>query len=131
MTALRGSALNQHSYESDEHVVPVVTVVHSYHCPAGHVVTLRFAEDADEVPATWDCPKCGRTAHADETAARQESAAAGDGPLALFSPRTSASGKTHWDMLLERRTLTELEELLDERLALLRARDASGQDRSA
>jgi predicted RNA-binding Zn-ribbon protein involved in translation (DUF1610 family) len=120
MTALRGFALSSHSYESDENVVPVQTVPYSYHCPAGHVVTLQFAHDAEELPTTWDCPKCGRTAHADETTARRE---AGDGgPLALFSPRTSVTGKTHWDMLLERRTVAELEELLEERLALLRAR---------
>ena len=30
--------------------------------------------------------------------------------------------RTHWDMLLERRTRAELEELLQERLELLRAR---------
>ena len=29
--------------------------------------------------------------------------------------------RTHWDMLLERRSIPELEELLEERLALLRA----------
>ena len=30
--------------------------------------------------------------------------------------------RSHWDMLLERRTRAELEELLQERLELLRAR---------
>jgi hypothetical protein len=120
MTALRGFTLSSHSYESDANVEPAQTVPFSYHCPAGHVVTLRFAHDAEEVPDVWDCPKCGRIAHADESVARRE---AGDGgPLALFSPRSNASGKTHWDMLMERRTLAELEELLEERLALLRAR---------
>jgi hypothetical protein len=29
--------------------------------------------------------------------------------------------RTHWDMLLERRSIPELEELLEERLTLLRA----------
>jgi hypothetical protein len=29
--------------------------------------------------------------------------------------------RTHWDMLLERRTIPQLEELLEERLELLRA----------
>ena len=85
-------------------------------------MTLRFAHDAEELPTTWDCPKCGRTAHADETTAHREATAAGEGPLALFSPRSNSSGKTHWDMLLERRTVAELEALLEERLALLRQR---------
>ena len=119
MTALRGFTLNSHSYESDEGVVPIETVPHSYHCPAGHETTLRFAFDANEVPDVWDCPKCGRTAHADRTTARV--AAEGSSGLALFSPRTNAAGKTHWDMLLERRSVAELEALLEERLALLRA----------
>ena len=123
MPAVRGSTLSQHSYESDENVIPVETVAHSYHCPAGHVTTLRFAFDADEIPEVWDCPKCGRTAHEDQTKARQ---AADDGAgLSLVSPRTSSAGKTHWDMLLERRTVEELEALLAERLEVLRARRAA------
>jgi RNA polymerase-binding protein len=122
MPALRGFTLNSHSYESDENVVPVETVPHSYHCPAGHCTTLRFAHDAEEIPDVWDCPKCGRLAHEDQTAARR--VAATDQGLALFSPRSASSGKTHWDMLLERRTLPELEALLEERLRVLRSRKA-------
>lgn len=119
MTALRGFTLNSHSYESDEGVVPVETVPHSYHCPAGHETRLRFAFNADEVPDVWDCPKCGRIAHQDRSTAQQ--VAQGVRGLALFSPRSNVAGKTHWDMLLERRTLAELEALLEERLTLLRA----------
>ena len=122
MTALRGQTLTSHSYESDQNVVPVQTVPHTYHCPAGHEVTLRFAFNADEIPTTWDCPKCGRTAHADETAVRREDSSATGATPPLFSPRSNAAGKTHWDMLMERRTLEELEELLEERLVLLRQR---------
>jgi len=36
--------------------------------------------------------------------------------------------RSHWDMLLERRTLPELEELLEERLAYVRARRGAGED---
>ena len=32
--------------------------------------------------------------------------------------------RTHWDMLLERRTIADLEELMSERLALLHAHQA-------
>jgi hypothetical protein len=120
MASLRGFTLNSHSYESDEHVVPHATAAHSYHCPAGHETVLRFAADAEEIPVEWDCPKCGRAAHADVDRAR-EVAGAADG-LALTSPRTTAGAKTHWDMLLERRTTAELEVLLEERLTLLRRR---------
>ncbi|MFD2338782.1 RNA polymerase-binding protein RbpA [Clavibacter michiganensis subsp. tessellarius] len=45
-------------------------------------------------------------------------------PRARPSPTTSRGEDppSHWDMLLERRTRAELEELLEERLAVLRAR---------
>jgi hypothetical protein len=118
MTALRGHALSSHSYESDSNVVPLDAVPHAYHCPAGHVTTLAFHPEAEEIPETWDCPRCGRHAHLDETAARR--LAGSEEGLALVSPRSSAAGKTHRDMLLERRTTDELEELLIERLQLLR-----------
>ena len=120
MASLRGFTLNSHSYESDVNVVPHETVTHRYHCPAGHETVLRFAVEADEVPADWDCPKCGRTAHADVDTAR--AIAGGARGLALNSPRTTVGAKTHWDMLLQRRTTEELEALLQERLTLLRAR---------
>ena len=41
-----------------------------------------------------------------------------DGPEPDRKPTKPA--RTHWDMLLERRSVEELEELLDERLTLLR-----------
>jgi hypothetical protein len=34
--------------------------------------------------------------------------------------KPSKPARTHWDMLLERRSIPELEELLEERLTLLR-----------
>jgi RNA polymerase-binding protein len=120
MTALRGSTMNSHSYETDQGVPPAQTVRRGYHCPVGHVTTLRFSVEADEIPATWDCPKCGRLAHHDSAVAAHE--AGTPGGRALASPRTSATGKTHWEMLLERRTLADLEVIFAERLSMLRAR---------
>jgi predicted RNA-binding Zn-ribbon protein involved in translation (DUF1610 family) len=119
MTALRGFTLNSHSYESDEGVAPAESESRSYHCPAGHVVILRFSVQAEDVPTTWDCPKCGRLAHEDEAAALALGASVAG--RALVSPRSSVTGKTHWDMLRERRSLEDLEEILAERLELLRA----------
>ncbi len=120
MTALRGYGMSVRSFESEENVVGVSTHPEVYHCPAGHVLTLNFAADADEVPDTWDCPKCGRTAHRDETAARRASLTEGDLSVPTPSPRTMVASKTSWDMLLERRTIAELEALLDERRAHFR-----------
>jgi hypothetical protein len=119
MTALRGSTMNSHSYETDEGVAPAQTVRRGYHCPVGHVTTLRFSVEAEAIPATWDCPKCGRMAHNDSAVAAVEAGTAHG--RALASPRTSATGKTHWEMLLERRTLADLEVIFAERLSMLRA----------
>ena len=41
--------------------------------------------------------------------------------IAPEPPKEVKPARTHWDMLMERRTRADLEELLEERLALLRA----------
>jgi hypothetical protein len=76
-----------------------------YDCPNGHVLTFPFSVEA-EVPLSWEC-HCGALALLRD----------GDRP----EPSTERTQRTHWDMLLERRTIPELEELLEERLELLRA----------
>lgn len=124
MTALRGYGMSTRSYESDENVVPMASFPEVFHCPAGHVQTLNFSAEAEEIPGTWDCPKCGRTAHRDETAARRVATTEGDLSVPTISPRTAVATKTPWDMLIERRTMAELEELLQERLAYFRGRTA-------
>ena len=40
-------------------------------------------------------------------------------------PKPTKHVRTHWDMLLERRTIAELEDLLEERLALLETDEQS------
>ena len=42
----------------------------------------------------------------------------GDAP----EPKKTKPPRTHWDMLLERRSVEELEELLKERLDIIKAR---------
>lgn len=119
MTAVRGYGMSSRSYESDENVVAMPSFPETYHCPGGHVQTLNFSLDAEEIPGVWDCPKCGRTAHRDETAARRV-AATEDLSAPSLSPRTAVATKTPWDMLVERRSVDELEELLAERLDYVR-----------
>lgn len=103
--SLRGSRLGAFSMESEANVVPSERQITVYVCPQGHRIELPFSVEAD-VPATWEC-RCGATARLL------------DGP----EPEAKATRpvRTHWDMLLERRSIPELEELLQERLALLRA----------
>jgi hypothetical protein len=114
--ALRGTRLGATSYESEQYVdlAPRQAVV--YDCPRGHVISLPFAEEAD-IPLTWEC-RCGSTA------------TLRDGVFPEIKPVKPT--RTHWDMLRERRTLDDLEELLTERLALLRAATPSaGRRKSA
>lgn len=111
--SLRGTRLGAQSLENDEGVEPAARNVAEYHCPRGHVTRVPFSVEAD-VPALWEC-KCG------------------DEALLVDSERPDIKPtkhtRTHWDMLLERRSIAELEVLLDERLALLRAKQAPTRHR--
>ncbi len=103
--ALRGSRLGAQSYESD-HGVDVAPRQHvSYDCPRGHHFDVPFSVEAD-IPAVWECG-CGAEALRADGARPEE--------------KKAKPARTHWDMLLERRSIAELEELLTERLELLRA----------
>ncbi len=108
---LRGSRLGSLSYESDTAVALAPSARPEFHCPEGHVFNIRFATEAlgDEgLPAQWECRTCGRMALRVDAVQPE--------------PVKKKHQRTHWDMLLERRTRAELEELLQERLELLRAR---------
>ena len=101
---LRGTRLGSVSYESDRHTEFAPRLNAVYDCPQGHVVEMPFAAEA-EVPPTWECRVCGGTAllrDAEQPEAKKVKPA-----------------RTHWDMLLERRSVAELEEVLAERLAVL------------
>jgi len=62
--------------------------------------------DEAEIPARWECRECGETALQRDAVIPEEKA--------------KKHTRTHWDMLLERRSIADLEELLAERLDLLR-----------
>jgi hypothetical protein len=114
--ALRGTRLGTTSYESDEGVDFAPRRMTTYDCPAGHATTLPFAEEA-EIPYNWECATCGQPA------------ILRDGVAPERKPEKPA--RTHWDMLLERRTMAELEEVLTERLDLLREMRGERVRRSA
>ncbi|HET7397358.1 MAG TPA: RNA polymerase-binding protein RbpA [Intrasporangium sp.] len=103
--ALRGSNLGSRSMESDENVVPSERQLTAYVCDQGHRTELPFSIEA-EIPPTWEC-RCGLEARLVGAGEPQEA-------------RPVKHVRTHWDMLLERRSIPELEELLEERLTLLR-----------
>ena len=84
-----------------------------------YYVDISEHVEAGQLMADIDSPEIDQELGQSQAALVQSKTAAGQ---ALASPRTSATGKTHWEMLLERRSVAELEEILSERLELLRAR---------
>ncbi|MEI7779881.1 MAG: RNA polymerase-binding protein RbpA [Actinomycetes bacterium] len=103
--ALRGTRLGAASYESDAHVELAPRQATFYDCPKGHSFSLPFSEEAD-IPLHWEC-RCGAAAELRDGVFPE---------LAAAKP-----ARSHWDMLRERRSLEDLEELLSERLGLLRS----------
>jgi rubredoxin len=92
------------SYESDRHTEFAPRLRTAYDCPNGHETAVPFAAEAD-VPSTWECRVCGAPAQLRDGAPPEE--------------KKGKPARTHWDMLLERRSTAELEEVLAERLAVL------------
>ena len=108
--ALRGSRLGAQSYETDLGVEMAPRQSVTYDCPRNHRFAIPFSLEAD-VPEVWECSVCGSEAlRVDGT--RPEK-------------KAGKPARTHWDMLLERRSVKELEVLLAERLQLLRATPAA------
>ena len=111
---LRGSRLGAVSYENEKSTELAPRQSVSYDCPHGHRFLMQFAAEA-EVPGVWECRACGAPALVVD----------GRKP----EPKKVKPARTHWDMLMERRTESDLEEVLAERLAVLR--DATTHRRSA
>lgn len=109
---LRGSRLGAVSYETEYGAEPAARNIASYRCARGHDFSVPFAEEA-EIPATWECRLDGTTGTLI------------DGPAPEVKKVKPA--RTHWDMLMERRTIKDLEEVLEERLDVLRARRGSSK----
>ncbi|MDQ0612892.1 ribosomal protein L37AE/L43A [Microbacterium sp. W4I4] len=115
--SLRGIRLGAQSLQSEEGVVFMERRSTTYKCEScGHETTLMFSAEA-EPPQTWECRACGA-----------EAVLQVDGASVKLEESDQKAARTHWDMLLERRSRDELEELLEDRLAYVRARRGSGDD---
>jgi hypothetical protein len=121
--ALRGTRLGATSYETDNGIDLAPRQDVEYGCPNGHRFEIPFAAEAD-VPPMWECRICGAQALRVDGVAPEE--------------KPGKPTRTHWDMLMERRTMADLEEVLAERLEVLRtggigrgAVHAQSQTRSA
>lgn len=121
--SLRGMRLGAQSMQSEEGVEFSPRKRAIYRTEEGTTFEVVFAADA-EVPDVWSSPRSG-----------QEGRLVGDdGELTQPDVEEAKAPRTHWDMLLERRTRAELEEILQERLEYLRARRgeaAAGSSKSA
>lgn len=111
---LRGMRLGSQSLQSEVGVEFVPRRKSVYRTADGSTFEVTFASDA-EIPEVWESPRSGQEGRL----------VAEDGSLVESVVVETKAPRTHWDMLLERRTRPELEELLQERLALLRARRGS------
>jgi DNA-directed RNA polymerase subunit RPC12/RpoP len=109
--SLRGMRLGAQSLQSEDGVAFSARASHTYVCAdCGRETTMVFAAEA-EAPDVWECRYCGH-----------EATRIVDDKLVEVDRAESKAPRSHWDMLLERRTEAELEELLQERLTYLRSR---------
>lgn len=113
---LRGMRLGSQSMQTEEGVEFADRQRAQYRTADGEVFDVIFAADA-ELPDVWESPKSGK----------EGVLLSPDGTPVDVETGEAKPARTHWDMLLERRTLEELEELLQERLDLLRARRGGGE----
>lgn len=103
---LRGSRMGAVSYETDrDHDLAPRQLV-KYRTEDGEIYEVPFADDA-EIPEEWMC-KNGKLGTLVE----------GEG----VESKPVKPPRTHWDMLLERRSIEELDILLEERIEALRKR---------
>ena len=114
--ALRGTRLGATSYETDRGIDLAPRQSVEYACPRGHRFEMPFSVEA-EVPSTWECRVCGEAALLVDGNPPEE--------------KKAKPARTHWDMLMERRSIDDLEQVLAERLAVLRSGGLPGHRKSA
>ena len=114
---LRGSRLGSISLESEEGVQFAPTQLVTFRTADGEEFTVRFAADA-ELPYDWTSPKTGTTGRRLDAKGKPIDGVDPNAPTPPPAP------VTHWEQLLKRRTIPELEIILADRIAEMRA---SGQ----
>lgn len=112
---MRGVRLGAQSLESEIGVDYSPRTKHAYQCKNNHLNEISLAQEA-EIPNTWQCRSCPETAHL-----------LTDGKVIKIEFDELKTPKSHFEMLLERRTKQELEEILKERLSYIKARRKAGK----
>ncbi len=103
---MKGSRLGGVSYETDRDHNLAPRQVARYRTENGEEFDVPFADDA-EIPGTWACRN-----------GLEGVLINGDAP----EQKPVKAARTHWDMLLERRSMEELDDLLKERLEVIKTR---------
>ena len=104
---MRGSRLGAVSYETDRTHNLAPRQIARYRTENGEEFDIPLAHDA-AIPGTWEC-RNGMQGTLIE---------GGD----LAEPKKVKVPRTPWDMLRERRSMEQLEELLKERLEIIQSR---------
>ena len=91
---LRGSRLGAISYETEYAAEPARRQLVKFRCERNHEFSVPFAHDA-EIPTAWECRLDGTVAKAVD--------------LPEPEAKKVKAPRTHWDMLIERRTIADLE----------------------
>jgi hypothetical protein len=105
---MRGSRLGVVSYETERNDNLAPRQIARYRTQNGDEFDIPLADDA-EIPGTWACRNGMEGTLIDEGGAVAE-------PKKVKVPRTP------WDMLRERRSIEQLEGLLQERLEIIQSR---------
>lgn len=113
--SMRGMRLGSQSMERETGVELAERQSFAYQCPNQHEFSIVFALGA-EPPIEWECKKC-----------RNLALLVGSKKQLLVEAGEEHKPRTHYDMVLERRSKAELEELLKEVLADMRKRRAEGR----
>ena len=90
----------------------------TYTCPNGHDLVVPLFAEA-HIPQMWECIRHRQLA---SLTGQDDLVGAGAVIADLVAARSVLTNKTHWEHVQARRTTHELEELLSERLAILRNR---------
>lgn len=112
---MRGMRLGSQSLESDRGVELASRQKCEFRCQQGHTFSVVFSQDA-EPPHSWECSDCSAIAIRLENGVEIE-----------VTGLQVDEKRSHYDMVLERRTREELEELLAEVLAEMRERRSRGR----